>query len=185
MSKRKVDLKNKHTVQPFKDWRYLKVPLLFCFLVTVLIFISLIIANNGYLSFFEIFNTNVANILIHLSGVEARAEGNIIYVTNAVWKIDTECTALTIMIIFTSFVMVYPAVLKAKGMAVLTGIPFIFGANMIRLLIMAWIDKLKPAYSNYFHDYLWQVAFIIMVVLMWIVWIEKVVNRERKATIHH
>jgi len=182
MAKAKADLKRKQEGS-FKAWQYLKVPLLFCLLVTALIFISLIIANNGYLSFFEIFNARVATILINLSGIEARSESNIIYVTNSVWKIDTECTALTIMIIFTSFVMVYPAALKPKGMAIFTGLPFIFGANMIRLLVMAWIDKLKPAYSNYFHDYLWQVAFIIMVVFMWILWIEKVVNRERKAAI--
>jgi len=183
MAKAKSDSKRKQE-GTLKSWRYLKVPLLFCFLVTLLIFISLIVANNGYLSFFEIFNAKVANILIHLSGVEARAESNIIYVTNSVWKVDTECTALTIMIIFTSFVIVYPATLKPKGMAILMGIPFIFGANMARLLVMAWIDKLKPAYTEYFHDYLWQVAFIIMVVLMWLIWIEMVVNRERKAALH-
>ena len=110
MAKAKSDSKRKQE-GTLKSWRYLKVPLLFCFLVTLLIFISLIVANNGYLSFFEIFNAKVANILIHLSGVEARAESNIIYVTNSVWKVDTECTALTIMIIFTSFVIVYPATL--------------------------------------------------------------------------
>ena len=185
MVKIKPDSKEKQKGQTSQNRQLLKVSLLFCFLVTILIFLSLIIANNGYLSFFEIFNAKAANILIQLSGVEARAEGNIIYLGNAVWKIDTECTALTIMIIFTSFVLVYPAALKPKGMAILTGIPFIFGANMVRLLVMAWIDKLKPEYSDYFHDYLWQVVFIIMIVFMWIIWIEMVVNRERKAAVHH
>lgn len=183
MEKTKADTKNKQWGHTLK-WQYLKVPLLFCFLVTVLIFLSLIVAQKGYMFFFEVFNSKVATGLIHLSGIEAKTDDNIIYLGNAVWKIDTECTALTIMIIFASFVMVYPAALKPKGMAVLTGIPFIFGANMARLLIMAWIDKLKPEYSNYFHDYLWQVVFIIMIVFMWIIWIEMVVNRERKVTVH-
>jgi exosortase/archaeosortase family protein len=79
--------------------------------------------------------------------------------------------------------LVYPTSLKASGIGLFAGVPFIFGANMFRLLIMAWIDKLKPAYSTFFHNYLWQVAFIIMVAFMWIVWIEKVVNRETKAPV--
>src|SRR3990170_4104871 len=160
MAKTKATSKGKHG-GTFKAWRYLKVPLLFCALVTVLIFISLIIAQKGFMFFFEIFNTKIASGVIHLSGIESKAAGNIIYVTNAVWKIDTECTALTIMIIFTSFVIVHPSSFKNRVIGLMAGIPFIFGANMVRLLVMAWIDKLKPEYSDYFHDYLWQVVFII------------------------
>ena len=48
---------------------------------------------------------------------------------------------------------------------------------------MAWIDKLKPQYSEFFHDYMWQVVFIMMVVWMWMVWIDKVVNRETKISV--
>ena len=87
------------------------------------------------------------------------------------------------MIIFASFVLAYPTSMRARGIALAAGIPFIFGANVVRLLIMAWIDNLKPEYSAYFHDYLWQVVFIMMVVFLWIVWIDKMVHREAKAAV--
>jgi len=183
MAKTKADLKKKQEGHASKDREYLKAAFLFCFLAIFLNFILLVISRRGYLFFFEIFTTKVAAALIQLSGIEASMEGNIIHLTNAVWMINTECTALTIMIIFASFVIAYPASLIAIDLGLLVGIPTIFGANILRFLIMAWIDKLKPEHSEYFHDYIWQVVFIIMVAFMWIVWIERVVNRETKASV--
>lgn len=162
-------------------WRHLKVPLLFSLLVIILNQLSLLMARMGYLFFFEKFNAKVVTGLIQFFNLEASRNNNIIHLTNAVWKVDSECTAITIMIIFASFVVVYKTAIRNKVIGLLIGLPFIFGANMMRLLTMAFIDKYKPVYSAYFHDYIWQVAFIIMVVFMWIIWTEKVANRERKT----
>ena len=165
------------------DRAYLKMPLLFCVSVLLLNLASLYAAEKGYLYFFELFTAQATTGLINLFGIEALQDNTIIHLTNDVWKVNTECTAITIMIIFASFVMVYQASVKAKSIGLLAGLSFIFAANVTRLLVMAFIDKFAPAYSQYFHDYLWQVAFIIMVVVLWLVWIEKVVRRERKTAI--
>lgn len=121
--------------------------------------------------------------LIKLSGLRVVQESNTIYLTNSTWLVTTECTAIFIMLIFSSFIFVYPASGKQKGIALLAGIPFIFGVNVLRLYCMAWIDYLKPQYSELFHNYMWQVVFIMMVVFMWLVWIDKVVNRETKISV--
>jgi len=134
-----------------------------------------------YLAFLDIFTSYVITGLMHLSGLQATMESNTIYLTNSTWLVTTECTAIFIMLIFTSFILVYPSSLKAKGLALATGIPFIFCANITRLFMMAWIDKLRPQYTEYFHQYVWQVVFIVMVVLMWLVWIDKVVNAAPSA----
>lgn len=115
--------------------------------------------------------------LIKLSGLRVVQESNTIYLTNSTWLVTTECTAIFIMLIFSSFIFVYPASGKQKGIALLAGIPFIFGVNVLRLYCMAWIDYLKPQYSELFHNYMWQVVF------MWLVWIDKVVNRETKISV--
>jgi archaeosortase B (VPXXXP-CTERM-specific) len=166
-----------------RDLTFLKMPLLFFFSVILLNLASLYAAEKGYLYFFELFTAQATTGLIHLFGIEATRNNTIIHLTNDVWKVNTECTAITIMIIFASFVMVYQTSFKAKSIGLFAGLSFIFAANLTRLLIMALIDKAIPAYSHYFHDYLWQVAFIIMVVFLWVLWMEKVVRRERKTAI--
>jgi archaeosortase B (VPXXXP-CTERM-specific) len=155
--------------------QYLKAIFLFCSVAISLDLIVWYLGRKEYLAFLDIFTSYVITGLIHLSGLQATMESNTIYLTNSVWLVTTECTAIFIMLIFTSFILVYPSSLKAKALAIIAGIPFILTANILRLFIMAWIDKLKPEYSEYFHNYAWQVLFIIMVVFMWLIWIEKVI----------
>ncbi len=161
---------------------YKRAALFFCLVVSLNV-VSYLMSEHGYLHPLVMLTTNAATLLIHLSGLQARTEGDMIYLANVVLIMNVECTAIMVMLIFTSFILAYPASPKARIIGLLTGIPIIFCANQVRVLMMAWIDKLKPAYSDYFHDYMWQVVFIIMVVFMWIVWIDKVVNRETKTAV--
>lgn len=165
-SKRPVANKNK---------QFLRTGLLFFSVVILLNIVSYLITD--YLYFFNILTAQAATALIHLTGLKAQLNENVIRLANGVWVVDTECTAINLIIIFTSFVLVYPTTLKAKSMGVLCGIPFIFVANVTRLLIMAWMDRLKPDYFIYLHDYFWQVVFLVLVAFMWLIWIDKVVNR--------
>jgi archaeosortase B (VPXXXP-CTERM-specific) len=182
MSKVNADLKKNQKGHNLRDLKYLKMPLLFSVSVVSLNIASLYAAEKGYLYVLELVTAQTTTGLVHLFGVEA-VRNKMIHLTHDSWIVNTECTAITIMIIFASFVTVYQTSLKAKGIGLLLGLPVIFIANIMRLLIMAFIDKFSPAYSNYFHDYLWQVAFIIMVIALWLVWIEKVVRRERKVAV--
>lgn len=160
----------------------LRIGFFFCSLVISLDLMVWYLGRKEYLAFLDIFLSYIMAGLIQFSGLHVLRDSNTIYLTNSSWIVTTECTAIFIMLIFSSFVFVYPASMKQKGIALMAGIPFIFGANVLRLYCMAWIDYLKPQYSEVFHNYMWQVVFIMMVVWMWMVWIDKVVNRENKIS---
>ena len=164
-----------------QDRKYLKVALLF-FVTTVILDLCIWLATDQ-LSFFNIFTAWVMTGLIQLSGMQATMHGEAIALVNSNWLMTTECTGIYIMGIYASFILTYPVTPRAKGIALLAGIPFIYGANIIRLYMMAWIDKLTPEYSEYFHNYMWQGVFIVMVVFMWILWIDKVADREAKTAV--
>ena len=167
----------------FKYKQFLKAGILFFLLVALLDLSVWYLGRKEYLDFLDIFLSDVMAGLIKLSGLHVIQDSNTIYLTNSSWVVTTECTAIFIMLIYSSFVLVYPATVKSKGIALLAGVPTIVAANILRLYCMAWIDYLKPQYSEFFHDYIWQIAFIIMVVFMWLVWIDKVVTRESKTAV--
>lgn len=166
-----------------KNKQFLRTGLLFFSVAIFLNIVTYLIAQADYLFFFNILTTKVSAGLIHLTGLKANVNDNVIYLANGVWVVDTECTAINLIIIFISFVVVYPASIKAKSVGILLGLPFIFFANVIRLLAMAWMDKLKPDYFIYLHDYFWQVVFLILVAFMWLIWIDKVVNRAAQKPV--
>lgn len=121
--------------------------------------------------------------LIHASGLQAIQNGIYITLENDNWIMTPECTALSAIVVFVAFVIVYPASMKSKGIAVLAGIPFLIVANTLRLFSLAWATELFAKYAQLAHDYVWQVAFLILIAVMWLVWIEMVVKRECKTAV--
>ena len=59
--------------------------------------------------------------------------------------------------------------------------PFIIIANTLRLFTLAWATELFAKYAHLAHDYVWQVAFLILIAVMWLVWIELVVKRDDES----
>lgn len=130
-----------------------------------------------------VFTTDASAWLIKGVGIKAYISSNSIILSNQTLLVNAECTAIYLMILYASFVLVYPTKWIRKLIGVAIGIPIIFAANVIRLLVTAWIVEFRPQYFQYFHDYIWQVAFIIFIVVLWLIWIEKVVGYERKAPV--
>ena len=178
------DKKKKQEERRPKDRRFLRMAVSFFSLVVLADIVVWYLGKNEYLAFLDIYTSVVLTFLIQLSGLPVRMVSNTLYLTNSTWIVTTECTAIYIILIFTSFILVYPASRKLKGLALVAGIPFIFAANLLRLFIMAWIDQVRPQYTDSFHNYVWQIVFIVMVVFMWLLWIEKMVNRETKTPVH-
>lgn len=159
-------------------------------ILRLVLFAGLVLLGNVPLWFFpaaiipfQKFMVNVVGGLINASGLQAIQDGVYITLKNDQWIMSPECTALSAMIVFIAFVIVYPASLKAKGIAVLAGIPFLIIANTLRLFSLAWATEVFSAYAHFVHDYVWQVAFLILVAVMWLVWIEIVVRHENKAAV--
>ncbi len=121
--------------------------------------------------------------LVTFSGLEMLQHGVYLTVAGERWIMTPECTALTAMIVFVAFVIAYPSSIRSKGIALLTGLPFLLLANITRLFTLAWATEWSIRYAHWVHDYVWQVAFLMLIAVMWLLWIEIVVKREEKTTV--
>jgi exosortase/archaeosortase family protein len=131
-----------------------------------------------YLAGIQLITSKAAAWLIGLSGIEVTLKQIHIHFAGTHWEIVPECTALSAIYVYVSFIVAYPSTIKAKVLALVAGIPTIFLANLLRLFTLAWVLKLIPGKDHYFHDYIWQIGFIFLLILMWMVWIELAVKRE-------
>jgi exosortase/archaeosortase family protein len=136
-----------------------------------------------YLAGIQLITSKAAAWLIRLSGIEVTLKQIHIYFSGAHWEIVPECTALSAIYVYISFIVAYPSTIKAKALALAAGIPTIFLANLLRLFTLAWACKLIPGKAHYFHDYIWQIGFIFLLILMWMVWIELMVKRETNPAV--
>lgn len=95
------------------------------------------------------------------------------------FAIIPECTALYTSIIYFSIIGAYPARIGEKLIGVLVGIPAIHALNLVRMLFVSLVMYHRPQLFELFHGYLWQVGFVIFMLLIVIVWMWKVVKPRR------
>jgi archaeosortase B (VPXXXP-CTERM-specific) len=120
---------------------------------------------------------------MRLLGVESSATGTLCTFGPRSVTIVMECTALQVAMIYTALILAYPSSVKAKLIGIGAGLPLIMIINIIRLVVICFVLWWKPEYFEMMHIYVWQVVFIVVVVAMAALWIEKVVHRERRSTV--
>jgi exosortase/archaeosortase family protein len=126
----------------------------------------------GYLSPLIEYTVAASVYLMNLAGLDPLVSvlGDRVLLKSRTLVITLECTAIFIMALYWSLVAVYPAPIKRKLGGLAFGLPAIVLANLLRLLILALVSERLPGYFDYVHDFLWQVAFILLTAALWIFW---------------
>lgn len=165
---------------PAANSPFLKIALTFAALVVAFQLVPGLLLD---LTFLQLLVAESVAKILAFSGLPVTVQGFEIFMPKAHWVVIADCTALSAIIMFFAFVLAFPSSKKAKALAAVAGIPFLFLVNILRLVVLAWVTEWNPKVAGYFHDFLWQVGFLLLVITMWLIWIEMVVKRENKAAV--
>ena len=97
-------------------------------------------------------------------------------------EIITECSAIFILILFSSFVLAYPTTFRNKAIGLIFGIPILFTVNTLRLVVGFIAGMWRPDLFEYVHIYLWQTIIIILVFIACFAWLRLVVMVQTNDT---
>lgn len=115
----------------------------------------------------------MATGLAHVVGSAAQVvDGNLIMTRNLSLNINHECTGVFVLFVLVSFITAYPAKLQAKAIGILVGVTALSAINVLRIATLVRIVEAYPASFDYFHEYVWQGAFLMLVTLYAITWVE-------------
>ena len=106
-------------------------------------------------------------------GGVAVSQGQDIIVKDLIMTINHECTGIFVVMLFTSFVLAYPATWRARFAGLGIGIPLFFAVNVFRLATLARIVEIYPGAFFYLHEYVWQGILTVVVLVGAIAWAEK------------
>jgi exosortase/archaeosortase family protein len=166
----------RHKPNAFTEWELLSRGLLFCAAVAILDFLFLLPGSRDYLSFLDTATAKMAAIMMSFIGRTAAVAGDQVFLTNGVSITITDCSAIFMMIIFASFVFFYPSSWKAKAAALTAGIPPLFGVGVLRLFVMEITSDPGSLSVPLCDDFTWQIIFMIIAVLLWGLWIGRLVK---------
>ena len=122
---------------------------------------------------------SVIGFVLNIFGMGVAVSGRIISASRLSIDVIGECTGLYEMLIFLAAMIAYPANFKKKLLGAAMGIPLLYLINIVRMVFIVVIGNWSPKTFDFLHLYFWQVAMIIIIVSVWLLWIEKIVKYSK------
>lgn len=145
--------------------------IIFSLLITTFYVIYYLSLDN--LAFLKNYIAVLLSLTLNILGIDATAKGEDVFLKGFSLKIVEECTAAFASLIYISCVLAYPSNLKSKLMGIGFGITVIQIINLGRLVILSFTGLYYPDIFEYVHTYIWQSVFIVFVIVVWLVWLER------------
>src|SRR5262245_9681929 len=127
----------------------------------------------------NVLNAQLCSAVLRGVGVAAVRDGTTLALGTGAMQIISECSAIYVAILFTAAVLAYPTTWRARTRGLAFGLPSIFVLNVFRLVSLGLVIRYRASLLPLFHEYLWQVFFILVVAALYLVWIERMVPRAR------
>jgi archaeosortase B (VPXXXP-CTERM-specific) len=140
---------------------------------------------NPQLTWLMVATADLTGFFLKLFGMTVNVSGRVVSLSGFSMEVVGECTGLYEMLIFLAALIAYPSDYKKKLIGAGLGLPLLYVINIIRMIFIAVIGNWSPKTFDFFHMYFWQVAMILIILSVWILWIQKVVYHERKAVGFH
>jgi exosortase/archaeosortase family protein len=112
--------------------------------------------------------------LARLTGGSGRAIGDQIGVAGLSMDINYECTGVYVVLILFVFLFAYPASWRARLLGAVVGVVALTVVNILRIAFLVRIAELAPDLFAYFHEYVWQGVFLVLVIAYAMTWVERV-----------
>jgi exosortase/archaeosortase family protein len=110
--------------------------------------------------------------LASLTGGSGRATGDQIAVGTLSVDINYECTGVYVVLILFVFLFAYPASWRARLVGASIGAVALTLINILRIAVLVRIAELAPDLFGYFHEYVWQGVFLVLVIAYAMTWVE-------------
>lgn len=103
---------------------------------------------------------------------------------NGKWvaRIIEGCNALSVIILFVSFIIAFTGKLKPTLLFIIFGSLLIYFFNVIRIALLCMALFHYPKYDSLLHDVIFPIVIYGLVFLLWIVWVNKYSFYAEKPT---
>ena len=118
-----------------------------------------------------------SSLALNLLGSSASVDGTVLRSSGFAVDVVGECTAVGPIVLFMGAVLAYPARLRAKAAGLALGIlrqPSPLRRQPRQVISLFWIGSAFPQYLDVAHVLIWQTALIVVVIVLWLVWAERV-----------
>jgi len=126
---------------------------------------------------FQRFLARSASLIAGLAGSRSPVKGSIIEIQVVSIDINFECTGIYVLLILFTFLFAYPASWRARLAGMAIGAGGLTLINVLRIAFLIRVAELRPMLFDYFHEYVWQGIFLVLVIAYAMYWVERLQER--------
>jgi len=126
------------------------------------------------------FDSKIASMFLNIFGYETTAVGTSVVSERITVNVKTGCDGIEAMALFVSGVTAYTAPKGYKIKGIIAGVSFLFFMNLVRIVHLWLCGFYLPEYFEFFHQNFWQIVFILISIITWALWINRI-NKNKKA----
>jgi exosortase/archaeosortase family protein len=119
------------------------------------------------------FLAGTAGVLARLVGSDSSVIRDQIHIASLTLDINYECTGAYVLIVLFTFLLAYPAPWKARLSGASVGLVALTAVNIFRISVLIRVAELRPDLFAYFHEYVWQGVFLVLVIAYAMTWVER------------
>jgi len=130
----------------------------------------------------NIYTATMVGCILKGLGMAPTVQGAFISLNGFSVKVIGECTALFLVVLFSAFVLAYPARWKDKAVGLLFGTGVLVAANNCRLVLIFMAGLKYPRLFEYVHIYFGQLIMVVLVFLASVIWLRTIVSVKTTDT---
>jgi exosortase/archaeosortase family protein len=124
---------------------------------------------------------DISGIALRLLGIPVSLDGAVINASGFLAVIAQQCTAIELLLVFSTLALICPVSLKARAWALLLGIPALCLLNLVRVISLLLIGIGFPHHLDLAHLVIWQSIMVVAAFAMWLLWFQRAYNAERSG----
>ena len=129
------------------------------------------------------FSARMANAVCNWIGEPTSVTGWTISSGGSSIEIAFGCDATEPIALFAAAVLAFPAPFRRKIPGILLGAGILAVMNLVRIVSLVLVGVYHPDAFEWMHREVWQVAFILLAIILWAVWIQWAI-KLRPATVY-
>lgn len=123
--------------------------------------------------------------LLRAIGTDVEGSGSLISSSNFAVNILHVCNGLEAVAIFFAVVLAFPAPPRSKLVGIAIGFPALFVVNLVRIAVLFMIGAKTPDIFESVHYYYSQALVILITVIIWLVWVGRIVPNDTEKPDSH
>lgn len=123
------------------------------------------------------FYAKISSAILNISGFGTVVSGDIISSSGFAIGVKKGCDALEPMALLLSGIVAFPSSWRKKMYGLAAGLFVLFVFNIIRIASLFVVGIKNPSLFEAMHLEVWQMVFILISIVIWIIWVRKAVKK--------